>query len=132
LVAAAKALGLTTAEADVESAAKALTSARVDVVIVLQTGLLLSVGRQIAELAQANGLSRTRVGRRSDQLRRRFALVLPSRGLFRRQDSARHRPGELPVGFPTKMTLSINLSTAKVLHITVPPRLLGLADEVIE
>ena len=41
-------------------------------------------------------------------------------------------PGELPVEFPTKMTLSINLSTAKALHIPVPPRLLGLADEVIE
>jgi putative ABC transport system substrate-binding protein len=35
-------------------------------------------------------------------------------------------------GIPDQNDLSINLSTAKALHITVPPRLLGLADEVIE
>jgi ABC transporter substrate binding protein len=34
-------------------------------------------------------------------------------------------PGELPVKFPTKMMLSINLKTAKELGITVPPSLLG-------
>jgi putative ABC transport system substrate-binding protein len=41
-------------------------------------------------------------------------------------------PGELPVEFPTKMMLSINLKTAKALGIAVQPALLGLADEVIE
>jgi putative ABC transport system substrate-binding protein len=41
-------------------------------------------------------------------------------------------PGALPVEFPTKMMLSINLKTAKALGIAVPPALLGLADEVME
>jgi len=41
-------------------------------------------------------------------------------------------PGELPVEFPTKMMLSINLKTSKAIGITVPAKLLGLADEVIE
>ena len=98
---------------------QALTSSSVDVVIVLQTGLFLGAGQQIAQLAAAKRLP-TVYGYREHVLAGGLiSYGVDLRWCYQRAayfvDKIFHGtpPGELPVEFPTKMMLSINLKTAK-------------------
>jgi putative tryptophan/tyrosine transport system substrate-binding protein len=42
------------------------------------------------------------------------------------------KPGDLPVQFPVKYEMVVNLKTAKALGLVVPPSILLRADEVIQ
>ena len=42
------------------------------------------------------------------------------------------KPGDLPVQFPVKFDMVVNLKTAKALGLTVPPPILVRATEVVE
>src|SRR5262245_7759909 len=144
LTAAAKALEveITTADAnrpeEIDGALHALARQRVDIVIVLQTSMLLSERNQIVAWELANRLPMvfgypqyTRAGGLVS-----YGVDLPD-CYYRTAyfvDKILHgtAPGDLPVEFPTKMLLAINLKTAKAIGITLPRSLLERADEVIE
>jgi putative tryptophan/tyrosine transport system substrate-binding protein len=110
----------------------------VQAVIVPVNGLFFSEGRQIAQLALAARLPTVGAERRYIE-----AGVLASYGIDQRESYRRGasyvdrilkgaKPGDLPIEFPSRIELAINLKTAKALGLDLPPTLVTRADEVIE
>jgi ABC-type uncharacterized transport system substrate-binding protein len=116
----------------------ALARERVDIVIVLRDPLFFTRRRTIAAAALATRLPTIYAFRESvdDGGLISYGINIPQN--FRRAADyvvkilKGAKPGDLPVEFPTKLELVINLATAKALGLVVPPTLLARADEVLE
>jgi putative ABC transport system substrate-binding protein len=123
---------------DIEPAFRKFEEERVDVVIILQSNFLILARAQIAAAAAATRLP-TLAGYR--ELVDAGALIsygVNLRACFHRAASYVYKilkgtpVADLPIEFPTKLELVINMKTAKTLGLDVPPMLLARADEVIE
>jgi putative ABC transport system substrate-binding protein len=123
---------------DLDPAFQASAREKVEALIVLQDTMFFSYRQRIAALAiaaklptifgfrdhvDAGGLISYGVNVRANHQRAAAYVVEILKGA---------QPGDLPVEFPTKLELIINLRTAKTLGLNVPPSLLSRADEVIE
>jgi len=140
---AARALGVTLHAvevrdpADFDGAFVAIARERPDVLIVFTEVLTLTHQRQIVDFATQHRLpmiSESREFAATGGLMT-YGASLPA--LFRRAAYYVDRilkgakPADLPIEQPTKFELVINLKTAQVLGLTIPPALLFQADEVI-
>jgi putative tryptophan/tyrosine transport system substrate-binding protein len=123
---------------DLDGAFQVLAQQRIDVLIVLQTSMLLTERRRIAALATATQLPAVYGYREHVEDGGLISYGVDLRECFRRGAYYVHRilggvaPGDLPVEFPTKLELVVNLKTAKALGLTIPETLLATADEVIQ
>jgi putative ABC transport system substrate-binding protein len=144
LEAAGRDLGVTVVVADaptpddVDGALQMLAYHRIDVMVVLQTSMLLSERQRIASLAATTRLPAVYGYREHVDDGGLISYGVDLRACFRRAAYYVHKilngvaPGDLPIEFPTRLELVINLKTAKALGLDVPPTLLARADEVIE
>ena len=120
-----------------DSAFTAIVGERADAVLMLTTPLYIAGAGRLAELAIKHRLPL--FGPREFAKAGGLLSFGPNRvDLFRRgaiyvdKVLKGANPADLPVEQPTKFELLINLKTAKLLGLTVPPSLLARADEVIE
>jgi len=123
---------------DLDGAFKAAKAQRPDALIAVEDPLTFSYRKRIADFAVAERLPSLQ-GFGEDVA----AGALMSYGanledLFRRAAGyvdkilKGAKPADLPIQQPTKFELVLNLKTAKALGLEIPPRVIALADEVIE
>jgi len=123
---------------DLDTAFKLLSNEHVQAVVILANAMLFQERGRVAELAaaarlpavyglrehvDAGGLISYGVNYAENFRRAAIYVVKILKGA---------KPSDLPVEFPNKLELVINLKAAKALGLDIPPTLLARADEVIE
>ena len=123
---------------DLEAAFHAFANSGVQAVIVQVDGTFFNERERIAALAAGTGLPTVYGFRDHVDAGGLISYGVNLADCFRRAAAyvvkilKGSQPGDLPVEFPTKLELVINLKSAKGLGLTVPAALLATADEVIE
>jgi putative ABC transport system substrate-binding protein len=111
---------------------------RPDAIAVLDIGDLLRFRELIVELVEKNGLPAMYPRRDYVDAGGLIAYEADLGEAWRRMAHDVHqilngmKPGDIPIYQSTKFDLVINLKAAKALGLTIPPSLLGVADEVLE
>jgi putative ABC transport system substrate-binding protein len=121
-----------------EGAFATMIKERAGAILVLPDTIFLFNGKQLANLAAKNRLP-AMYGQRENVEAGGLMTYAPSVAELSRRASTYvakilqgAKPADLPVAQPTKFELVINLKTAKALGLTIPPSLLGRADEIIQ
>ena len=123
---------------DLYAALQRLARGRVKIVLILQDTMFLNERKRIALFAMAQRLPTIFGFREGVEEGALISYGVNLRESWRRAASfvdkilRGAKPGDLPIEFPAKLELLINLITAKALELTIPPTLLTRADEVIK
>jgi putative ABC transport system substrate-binding protein len=121
-----------------EAAFATMKKQRVDGLIVWQGPFFLTHARHIVDLAAKNRLPAVYALREFVEVGGLMGYAVDPPEMLRRTAGYVDRilrgakPADLPIEDPTKYEVIINLKTAKVLGLTIPPSLLLRADQVIE
>ena len=123
---------------DIEPAFKKFKAEQVDVVVVLQSNLLILERERIATTAAATRLPTVYGYREHVETGGLISYGVNLDWCFHRAATYVYKilkgstAADLPVEFPTKLELVINTKTAKAIGIELPTSILLRADEVIE
>jgi putative ABC transport system substrate-binding protein len=123
---------------DLERAFAGMKKSQAEALFVSRTGLTANLGKQIADLALAAHLPSC-YPFRTTVMAGGLVSLDPDRVAMTRPAAAQidkiikgASPADIPVEQPARFELYINLKTARLLNLTIPPSLLARADEVIE
>ena len=124
--------------ADIDGAFSDMTKARAGALTVLGSALFATERRRLVDLVTKSRLPAVYPWREFVDAGGLMSYGANFADLYRRAATyvdkilKGAKPADLPVEQPTKFELVINLKTAKALGLTIPPSLLGRADELIQ